>query len=466
MKLQFLGATRTVTGSNYLIETETDKFIIDFGQYQGTMEEEKLNDDPLEFMPSSLDFMILTHAHIDHSGRIPLLVKEGFNKKVLMTKGTKALAEILLKDSGKIHEAENEWENRKRERAGLERTDPLFTEDDAIDAIQYFYPVDYDDIIEVSKNVKVRFVDSGHLLGAASVEVWVKENGKETKLVFSGDLGNGTSPLQKSPTLIKDADYVIMESTYGNREHESIEIRAKKLADILIKTYKKGGTSIIPAFAVGRTQEIIFELRQLSESDDQYSILKTIPIYLDSPLAIDATEIYRDNTEYLNETIQEMFNAGKSPISMKNLGFVQDNKASIALNFDHQPKVIISASGMCDAGRVKHHLKHNLWKSDTSVIFIGYQGEGTLGRLIKDGEEMVTIYKEDVKVSAEIHTVEGYSGHAGNAMLMRWIKAIEGVKTVFVTHGEIEASLNFKEQIEDTLNQKAVVPHLNDIIEL
>lgn len=466
MKLHFLGATRTVTGSNYLVETDTDKFIIDFGQYQGTMEEEKLNDDPISFNPSDIDFMILTHAHIDHSGRIPLLVKEGYNKKILMTKGTKALADILLKDSGKIHEAENEWENRKRERAGLERIEPLFTEDDAIDAIQYFYPVDYDDIIEVSKNVKIRFVDSGHLLGAASVELWVKESGKETKLVFSGDLGNGTSPLQKAPTFISEADYVVMESTYGNREHEPIEARSKHLADILINTYNRGGTSIIPAFAVGRTQEIIYDLRQLSEKDVKYSLLKSIPFYLDSPLAIDATEIYRDNTEYLSETIQELFKQGQSPISMKNLSFVQDNKASVTLNFDKQPKVIISASGMCDAGRVKHHLKHNLWKPDTAVIFIGYQGEGTLGRQIKDGQDMVTIYKEEIKVSAEIHSVDGYSGHAGNRMLMEWIKAIDGVKKVFVTHGEIDASLDFKTQIEETLNLKAEVPHLGDCIEL
>ncbi len=465
MKIKFLGAAGHVTGSMYLVETETLKFLIDCGQFQGTLEEEQLNYKNWEFEASHLDFIILTHAHVDHSGRIPLLVKKGFNGKIYCTYPTMQLADILLRDSGKIHEAETDWENKKRERAGLDKVSPLFTEDDAIDAIQYLYPLDYHQNISVSNHFSFELVNAGHLLGSASVIITFSENGESKKLVFSGDLGNSTNFLQENPEKITAANYLVMESTYGNRLHQDIETRTDKLVDIIVDAYKDGGTVIIPSFAVGRTQEIIFELNHYirTHETEKSEILDRIPIYVDSPLALDATSIYSHNSQYMSELIKSY---GESPFKLKNLHLVNSNEASIALNRDSSPKVIISASGMCEAGRVKHHLKHNLWKSSTHVIFIGYQAEETLGRAIKDGAKKVRILDEDIAIKAHIHAISGFSGHADMNHLLEWAKSIEGLEKIFITHGEEDASHFFKEKLSEIKSCDIEIPNLNDCFEI
>lgn len=465
MKIKFLGAAGHVTGSMYLVETETLKFLIDCGQFQGTLEEEQLNYKNWEFEASHLDFIILTHAHVDHSGRIPLLVKKGFNGKIYCTYPTMQLADILLRDSGKIHEAETDWENKKRERAGLDKVSPLFTEDDAIDAIQYLYPLDYHQNISVSNHFSFELVNAGHLLGSASVIITFSENGESKKLVFSGDLGNSTNFLQENPEKITAANYLVMESTYGNRLHQDIETRTDKLVDIIVDAYKDGGTVIIPSFAVGRTQEIIFELNHYirTHETEKSEILDRIPIYVDSPLALDATSIYSHNSQYMSELIKSY---GESPFKLKNLHLVNSNEASIALNRDSSPKVIISASGMCEAGRVKHHLKHNLWKSSTHVIFIGYQAEETLGRAIKDGAKKVRILDEDIAIKAHIHAISGFSGHADMNHLLEWAKSIEGLEKIFITHGEEDASHFFKEKLSEIKSCDIEIPNLNDYFEI
>lgn len=465
MKISFLGAAGHVTGSMYLVETDEVKFLVDCGQFQGSLTEEQLNYSQFEFNPSHLDFIILTHAHVDHSGRIPLLVKQGFSGKIYCTYPTMNLADILLRDSGKIHEAETDWENKKRERAGLEKVEPLFTEDDAVFAIQYLYPLDYHHSVEINKSLSFELVNAGHLLGSASVILTFNENGTQKKLIFSGDLGNSTNFLQENPEIIGSANYLVMESTYGNRLHQDIEMRTEKLVDIILEAYQEGGTVIIPSFAVGRTQEIIFELNHYirTKQNDKSDLLDRIPIYVDSPLALDATSIYSKSSKYLSELIKSY---GESPFTLKNLHLVNSNEASIALNKDHSPKVIISASGMCEAGRIKHHLKHNLWRASTHVIFIGYQAEDTLGRAIKDGAKKVRILDEDIAIKAHIHSISGYSGHADMAHLLAWATPIAGLETIFITHGEFEASHFFRDRLSEVKACEIIIPELNESFEL
>ncbi|MBK5252835.1 MAG: MBL fold metallo-hydrolase, partial [Peptostreptococcaceae bacterium] len=394
MNISFLGASGTVTGSNYLISTEKYKFILDCGQFQGGKKTEALNFIDFAYNPADIDFMILSHAHIDHSGRIPKLVKEGFKGRIYCTRGTSDLADILLKDSGHIHEKETEWENRKRTRAGLPKLEPLYTVADAEVAVKYLYPVLYDQTILINDEVTVRFKDAGHILGSAIVEVWVKENGHEKKLVFSGDLGMINKPLLRDPEFIDEADYLLIESTYGNRLHNHPEQRIDKLIKIILDTTDRGGTVVIPSFAVGRTQEIIYELNKYYDNKEEGKRFNRIPVYIDSPLATRATEIFRKNAEVFDKETRDFIMSGDNPLDFKNLHFTKTVEESIALNKNTDPKIIISASGMATAGRIKHHLKHHLWRSQSSVIFVGYQAEGTLGRRIKNGEKNVKVFGE------------------------------------------------------------------------
>lgn len=465
MKITFLGAAGHVTGSMYLVETEQYRFLIDCGQFQGTLTEEQLNYNLFEFDPKSLDFMILSHAHVDHSGRIPLLVKKGFTGKIYCTYPTMYLADILLRDSGKIHESETEWENKKRERAGLEKVQPLFSEDDAVEAIQYLYPLEYKQSVAISDELSFQLVNAGHLLGSASVIIDFKEDGQDKRIVFSGDLGNSTNFLQENPDTIESATFLVVESTYGNRLHQDIDIRTDKLVDIILDAYEEGGTVIIPSFAVGRTQEIIFELNHYirTHDTDKSATLDRIPIYVDSPLALDATSIYSKSSHYMSELIKSY---GESPFILKNLHLINSNEESIALNKDHSPKVIISASGMCEAGRIKHHLKHNLWRPSTHVVFIGYQAEETLGRAIKDGVKKVRILDEDIAIKAHIHSITGFSGHADLNHLLAWVNPIMGLEKIFVTHGEFEASHYFKDELTKIKDCEIVIPELNDAFEI
>ncbi len=467
MKITFLGAANTVTGSNYLITTDKYKFLIDCGQFQGSEKIEALNHKDFDFDPTTIDFLILTHSHIDHSGRIPKLVKEGFNKKIYCTRPTMDLCNILLKDSGHIHEMEIEWENRKRMRAGLESVDPLYTSIDAEIAMQYFNPLSYNEDIVINDDIRFRFRDAGHLLGSSIVELWIKENGKETKIVFSGDLGVKDRPLLRNPEVIESADYLIVESTYGNRLHENPKERINKLVDIILKTVRRGGNVIIPSFAVGRTQEIIYELNKYYEDKEKSREFINIPVYIDSPLAISATEIFKNNIDYFDEEAKEYFLNGDDPLDFNELKLTKSVVESKKINITPEPKIIISASGMCEAGRIKHHLKHNLWQARNSVIFVGYQGEGTLGKKIQDGTPVVRIFNEDIKVNAEIYSIEGFSGHADMDELMEWIGGFKKKPSkVFVVHGETDSTDSFSKLINKEFGFETLVPELGETFTL
>lgn len=467
MKISFLGAANVVTGSNYLITTDKYKFIIDCGQFQGNKELEQLNSKDFNFNPSEIDFMILSHSHIDHSGRIPKLVKEGFNKKIYSTSATKDLCEILLQDSGHIHEMETEWENRKRLRAGLPTIEPLYTSEDALISMQYFNTIPYNEIIRINESIKLRFKDAGHLLGSTIIELWIKEGNDEKKLVFSGDLGVKNKPILKDPEYVDDADYLIIESTYGNRFHENAKERITKLVNIILETTKNGGNVIIPSFAVGRTQEIIYELNKYYDNKEKYKEFINIPVYIDSPLAISATEIFKKHTDCFDEEAKNYLLTNDDPLDFFNLQFTRSSLESKKINTSLDPKIIISASGMCEAGRIKHHLKHHLWKEKTSVIFVGYQAEGTLGKKIQSGAKMVKIFNENIKINAQIHSIEGFSGHADMNDLIDWLRHFEKMpEKIFVVHGEKESTTNFSNLIIEKFGIDTIVPNLDETIEL
>ncbi len=474
MKITFLGAARTVTGSNFLVEAAGKKFLVDCGMYQGKVTEELENSDPFVYDVSEIDFMLLTHAHIDHSGRIPKLYNEGFKGPIYATKATCDLCEIMLPDSGHIQEVEIEWKNRKRMREGLDPLPPLYTAEDAYNCLEIFQRVQYDEIVEVDENISVRFNDAGHMLGSAIIEIWAIENGKTTKAVFTGDLGNNDLPLLDSPTMISNADYLIMESTYGNRLHMRNDEKATMFLDIVAETLDKGGRVIIPSFAVGRTQEILYELDKLKEDLGQdeefarkYEKLMNVPVYVDSPLAISATEVFKKNTELFEEEIQEKIKRGDNPLEFRGLQFTPSADESKALNEDHRPAIILSASGMCEVGRIKHHLKHNLWNPNSTILFVGYQAPGTLGRTIVDGAEKVKIFGEEIAINARVEYIEGYSGHADQTWLLNFIWSFTNPpKHVFLVHGEYEGQEELKRKIEDSSECKVTIPDFGESYEL
>ena len=463
MKIQFCGASTGVTGSCHLITTEKHKILLDCGQFQGGKSQEALNAEPFPFNPAEIDYLILSHAHIDHCGRIPLLVKRGFKGDIYCTDATADLLEVMLKDSGYIHEKEAEWKNKKNERAGRALTEPLYTLNDAVDSLKYIRPVLYDQLIELNEEMKIVFNDAGHILGSAITELWITENDNVSKIVFSGDLGVMERPILRNPTIIKKADFVIMETTYGNRLHPSNSMDVKKLMDIIRDTAARGGTTVIPSFAVGRTQELIYELNRIYESDNQYrKDFENLMIYVDSPMATTATEVFKKNAQVFDEETKEYIIKGDNPLDFKNLKFTRTSQESMWLNSDPEPKVIISASGMCDAGRIRHHLKHNLWNSKSSIVFVGYQAEGTLGRYILEGAEEVTLFGEKVKVNAEIHNLEGFSGHADRDGLLEWLKGFrKEPKRIFLVHGEPKAKESFAETVEKELGYHPVVVNGN-----
>ena len=474
MKITFLGATKTVTGSNMLVEAAGKKFLVDCGMYQGKIEEEFDNSDPFLFDVNEIDFMLLTHAHIDHSGRIPKLYNEGYKNPIYATKATCDLCSIMLPDSGHIQETEVEWKNRKRIREGKDLIPPLYTAEDAMKSLEIFQPVQYDEIIEIDENIRVRFNDAGHMLGSAIIETWITEDGKTIKTVFTGDLGNNDLPLLDSPTMISNADYVVMESTYGNRLHVRNDDKAEVFLNIVSETLDKGGTVVIPSFAVGRTQEILYEIDKLKEGkkDDEeflkkYKTLMNSPVYVDSPLAISATEIFKKNTELFDEEIQEKIKSGDNPLEFPGLKFTVTAEESKELNEMDDPCIILSASGMCEVGRIKHHLKHNLWKPESTILFVGYQAVGTLGRSIVEGAEKVKIFGEEIAVNARVEYIEGYSGHADQEWLLNFIYSFHTQpKHVFLVHGEEEEQNVLKEKIEQTAGIKTTIPSFAETYEL
>ena len=444
--------------------------------FQGTRKEEDKNYDEFAFDVKEIDFVLLTHAHIDHSGRIPKLYVNGYRKPVYATKATCDLCKIMLPDSGHIQEMEVEWKNRKRQREGKLGYPPLYTAEDAEKCLKLFENIEYGELVQIDENVIVRFNDAGHMLGSAIIEVWVKEEpGKTEKIVFTGDLGNNDIPLLDSPTMIESADYLIMESTYGDRLHIRNDSKASMFLNIVSETLKQEGTVVIPSFAVGRTQEILYELNEIKdlrkedkEFAKEYETLMKAKVYVDSPLATSATEVFEKNMNLFKPEIQEFIKRGDNPLDFPGLSFTQTVEESKALNMSDEPCIIISASGMCDVGRIKHHLKHNIWNPKNTILFVGYQAPGTLGRRIVDGDEKVKILGEEFAVKARVEYIEGFSGHADQEWLLNFIYSfnVQKPKHIFLVHGEPDSQETLKEKIESEIGIGVTIPKYGEKYEL
>lgn len=464
MKLHFLGADHEVTGSCHYLDVCGKRILIDCGMEQGPDEYENQE---LPVHAAEVDCVLLTHSHIDHSGKLPLLYKNGFRGEIHATGAATDLCEIMLKDSAHIQMFEAEWRNRKAKRAGSDEFIPLYDMDDAMGALECFVPHKYDDTFELCEGVRVRFTDVGHLLGSAAIEVWVTEDGVTKKLLFSGDVGNLNQPLIRDPRTVSEADYVIIESTYGNRSHGPVPDYIKNLTDIIQRTLDRGGNLVIPSFAVGRTQELLYFIRKIKE-DNLVKGHGGFPVYVDSPLAVEATSIFNENSrEYFDGEALALVNRGINPIAFEGLKVSVTSDDSKAINFDNTPKVIISASGMCEAGRIKHHLKHNLWRKESTVLFVGYQGVGTIGRAILEGAQRVKLFGESIEVCAHIERLEGISGHADKDGLLNWLKAVSPMPArVFVVHGDDESCESFTECLKNEYHYDAVAPYTGGIYDL
>ena len=465
MKLTFIGAAHEVTGSCHLLEANGKHILVDCGMEQGP---DLYENQEIPVAPGEIDYILLTHAHIDHSGLIPLLCKRGFKGEIVTTFATADLCNIMLRDSAHIQEFEAEWRIRKARRSGAPLYEPLYTTQDAIDAIELISPCDYGQKIDLCDGISVRFTDIGHLIGSASIEVWITEEGIHKKIVFSGDVGNIEQPILKDPSLTKEADYIVIESTYGNRVHS--EERPDYLGEftrILRETFLKGGNVVIPSFAVGRTQEILYFIREIKEKN----LLPEFPhfdVYVDSPLAIEATSVFTKNGRACyDEEAMALVHHGINPLVFPGLKLSVTSDDSKMINFDDNPKVIISASGMCEAGRIRHHLKRNLWKPECTVLFVGYQAVGTLGRKLIDGAEAVKLFGENIVVAAHIESLKGISGHADMNGLLAWLKGFEtDVSHVFVVHGEDEVTDEFAQTVRDTFGWEAFAPYSGGQVDL
>lgn len=466
MILQFVGADHQVTGSCHFVEACGKRFIVDYGMEQGSNPYESKG---LPCNEADLDFVLLTHAHVDHSGMLPLLYARGFTGPVYATHATADLCGIMLRDCAHIQQQEAEWKARKNKRsAGTEvSTDPVYTMEDALNAVKHLAPVKYGSEIKVCEGISIKFTDVGHLLGSSSIEVYINEDGNHKTICFSGDIGNKEQPLIKDPTYTTKADYVVMESTYGDRLHEKAVVNSvSDLANIIQTTLDRGGNVVIPSFAVGRTQEILYFIKQIKLNN----MVKyhDFPVYVDSPLAVDATEIFEKNYyECFDEAAMEMINKGENPLTFPGLNLAITAEESKAINFDEEPKVIISASGMCEAGRIRHHLKHNLWRPECTVLFVGYQAVGTLGRALLEGASEVKLFGEPIAVRAELRSLPGLSGHADKDGLVEWLSAFtEKPKHVFVVHGDDMACEAFADYVNREMKIPAYAPYSGTVYNL
>lgn len=453
MKLSFFGAAHAVTGSCHCLEVGGKKILIDCGLQQGR---DEYDNNALDFSPNYIDYVIVTHAHIDHSGRIPLLVKEGFQGQIYTTRLTGKLLSIMLRDSAHIQESDAQWQNQKGKRAGRDPVEPLYTIADAEAALEQLCTVEYNEILDLCEGVKVRFNDAGHLLGSSTVELWLTEGGVSKKIVFSGDLGNVDQPIIRDPDYVDQADYVVTESTYGDRDHEPPESYTEALAELIDDVFSKGGNIIIPSFAVGRTQELLYFIREIKAQ----GLVKSVPnftVCVDSPLAVEATTIYSgDLRGYLDEEAIAVIQSGENLFTFPGLTLSRTSEESKALNADQSSKIIISASGMCDAGRIRHHLKHNLWRPECAVVFVGYQGEGTLGRRLLDGAKSVKLFGEEIAVRSRIINFKGLSSHADRTHLLDWVEHFAPTpEHVFVVHGDAPVTEIFAQ----TLNERGIPAH-------
>ena len=459
MKLMFIGAAHEVTGSCHYLEVGGKHILVDYGMEQGV---NVFENSPLPVSEAQIDYVFLTHAHIDHTGLLPLLYAQGFRGQVYATDATADLCSIMLRDCAHIQMMEAEWKSRKAKRSGsTASTEPIYTMEDAEGVIKRIVPCHYNTEIDVCDGVKIRFTDIGHLLGSASIEVWLTEDGRTKKIVFSGDIGNKNQPLLRDPIFTKEADYVVMESTYGDRLHDAVNPDyVKELAAVLKETFDRGGNVVIPSFAVGRTQEMLYFLRKIKE-DRLVKGHEDFPVYVDSPLAVEATGIFQNNRlACFDEEALDLVKSGVNPISFPGLKLAITSDESKEINFIDTPKVIISASGMCEAGRIRHHLKHNLWRPECTVLFVGYQSVGTLGRSIVEGAEEVHLFGETIQIRAQIKRLAGMSGHADKNGLIEWITAFEEKpRKVFVVHGEDSVCIKFVECLNHEYGQNAYAPY-------
>ena len=465
MKLQFIGANHEVTGSCHYLQAGDSYMLVDYGMEQGV---NRFENCPLPVPESQINFVFLTHAHIDHSGMLPLLYAHGFRGKIYTTEATADLCSIMLRDCAHIQQQEAEWKSRKAKRhAGIEVEEPLYTMEDAIGTINCIVPCPYGKELEINDNVTIRFTDVGHLLGSASIEVWLKEEGCSRKLVFSGDIGNKNQPLIKDPEYTKTADYVVMESTYGDRSHGDRPDYLGALADCIQRTLDRGGNVVIPSFAVGRTQELLYFIRQIKDAGMVHGH-PHFPVYVDSPLANEATRVFlQTDTSFLDDEARALIRSGVNPLYFDDLHTAVSKEDSMALNNDRTPKVILSSSGMCDAGRIRHHLKYNLWRPECTVLFVGYQAVGTLGRKLNDGEKTVKIFGDEIAVHAEITVLPGVSGHADKAGLLRWLNAMEQKPAhVFVNHGDDDACTAFSTCLREEYGYEADAPYSGSAFDL
>ncbi len=460
MKITFLGAVRTVTGSCFLMETSEIKFLVDCGMTQGP-ESDIVNREPFPFNPSEIDCLFLTHAHIDHSGLVPKLVRDGFRGQIITTPATADLVEPMLYDSAHLQVADAEWMTRKALRAGRPPVEPLYTADDVTKIIPLFNRTAYGKLSHTGKGIKYRFLDAGHILGSGSLELWFQDGPQEKKILFSGDIGKKGNPVLNDPSVETGADYIVMESTYGNRLHKSLDETIDELVEVVKTTFKRGGNVIIPAFAVGRTQDILYVLNRLVREKR----LTNIHVYVDSPLAEKATMTYLAHPECFDEEAKRLLKPNAFEDSIK-LHFTNSVEESMQLNKIKSQAIIIAGSGMCEGGRVQHHLKHNLWRPECSIVFAGFQAKGTLGRRIVDGAKTVHIFGEEIAVRAKVYTLGGFSAHADQKELLDWLSAMKNSPRIFVVHGEEETSVAFAELIRERYGFKTEVPSKGESYDL
>lgn len=466
MKLEFVGGAKSVTGSSYILKDIDFTIMIDCGMFQGKRELSERNHMSLIYDPSSIDAVLLTHAHIDHSGLLPKLVKEGYKNKIYSTKATADLCAVMLPDSAHIQEMDARYINKRNKKLNRSKIEPIYTVNDAEETIKFFNTVEYGEIIQILPRIKVRFRDAGHILGSSSIEIWIEDKNTERghlKIVFSGDLGPKNQAIVKDPELIDEADILLLESTYGDRLHKTRENTYSEFMEIINDSYNKKGNIIIPAFAIERTQEIIFTLARLINDKK----IPPIPVYIDSPLAISATEIFQNNMECFDEEMKQIIMQGNSPLDFPTLHYTRSTDESKRLNEEATGSIIISASGMCNAGRIKHHLKYNLYKPESSIVFVGYQAEGTLGRRLIDGAKQVKLYGEDVAVKAQIFTLGGFSAHADMNGLTEWTQNIKNSKLkVFIIHGEPLSSEHLADELRTKFGYNVYVPEWGEIFDL
>jgi len=463
LTLKFCGGAKTVTGSCFLLQTEKIKILVDCGMFQGGRELRERNFRDFPFNPGEISAVFLTHAHIDHSGLIPKLVRDGFRGKIYTTRATADLCRIMLPDSGHIQEMETEWLNRKARRAGRPETEPLYTVDEAFASLEYFTEVDYDKTVTLGQQLSFRMRNSGHILGSAFIEIWVADEGEIKKLVFTGDLGRKKQSIIRDPDILEEADYLIMEGTYGQRLHEGEEEKEELLKDVINSTLQQGGNIVVPSFAVGRTQELLFILNKLIVRGE----IPHLPIYIDSPMAIRTTDLFIEHEECFDLEMRASIARGESPLHFPEAHFTPTVEQSRTINEMEGGIMIISASGMCDAGRIKHHLKHNLWRSQSTILFVGYQAQGSLGRFLLDGADRVTLFGEEIKVRARIASIEGFSAHADCNEILKWVGKIkEFPSQIILVHGESEPLQHLAGLLKEQYQAEVYIPSYLEEISL